>query len=146
MDEAALKDKLTPGEHPEGKALSDLRPCGKCDGVIYFGAREISELDKDNKVSRYAVVPSKEREALRYLRPMPVEWLIERKNREIGVSMPEVDFLYTKDMLRAAEDAGVPLKRVFTAEKHCIFAVQPQHRERWKVFQVEPGVWAVLYL
>lgn len=147
-----VRQKTTPGEHPltadgRPKQLSDLRPCGQCDGVIYFGSRDIFDLVKDQPV-RIAVRESKEREALRYLRPMPDDWRAERLSKVIGVSMPHdiEGFLFSDEMLQQAREAGVALKWLFTCDDHCIDAVQQKHCGRWKVFPVEPGVWAVLYV
>lgn len=145
LSEERRKELLTPGIHPENAKYTDLRPCGKCDGVIFLGARWKHEWVKGESVP-VALVASKEEQALRYLRQMPVEWLALRGNKEIGVSMPDVAYMYSEEMIAEATAAGVGLERIFTCDEHCINAARPEHAVRFKVHKVEEGVWAVIYV
>jgi hypothetical protein len=153
--EARIAAALKPGEYPDpDKQTSDLKQCGKCDGVIFLGAKEnFGVLAGKPHVER---LPSYERQAKRYLRPMSLEWHARELHYgrdQRGVCMPQVSFLYREKPLdggdsieEVAAKAGREICRIFTQEQHCIDAIQPEHRERWRVFPVEEGVWAVLYI
>lgn len=160
----ALAAMLVPGDHPtesSGRkiALPDLRPCGKCDGVIYLAGGKTLKINPDGKLLTdpkgepvVIDVPSAEREALRYLRPMPVEWhaMYSAHNhgaRCVGISKPEVQFLFPLEILEARQKTGRPIEWMFTMDDHCVMAVQRQHVNNWRVFKTPTeDVWAVIYV
>lgn len=144
-----IAEKLKPGVYPNpDDQVNSLMPCGQCDGVIFFGEKQVAKMI-DETHATMVTERSYEREAKRYLRAMPIAWKAMRLamgRAEVGVSMPNVKFLITPEMKKLAEETGRPFKAVFTADKRSIFAAKREHRQRWQVFPVEEGVWAVLYI
>jgi hypothetical protein len=153
-DEEDLRAKvaglLKPGELPDNRPLPELIGVGQCDGVIYFGkgAKAVPLNDDEYHV---VAIPSLQREALRYLRPMPKSWhalqaFHSNGARYTGTSRPSAHFLISPSMQADSDKAKRPLEWIFTQDSHCIDATQPEHRGRFRVFKVEEGIWAVLYL
>ena len=144
-----LAARLKPGTHPEGKTLPELQPCGQCDGVIFFG-EGLKLVNLPDGTCAAVRTESMEACALAYLRPMSQEWHALRLARGFGrckgISRPEVSFLITKQMRDAAAAEHRDIKLMFTQDERGIMAVQPKHRDHWKVFPLEAGVWGVLYV
>jgi hypothetical protein len=158
-----LEAKLVPGEFPNPNApIAELRPCGQCDGVFFLDDQlSFDEISDSEMMAR--AHGSLQRQALRYLRPMSRVWyahrvhLLQDGTKPTGTSKPEVDFLITPEMRAIAAKYDVPevgfkrrIRWMFNQEEHCISAVQPQHRRRFRIFPVthlEPeGIWGVLYI
>ena len=122
-------EQLAPGNHPDGwekRPVSDLRPCGHCDGVIFYGPG--CKLTDDGRGGQVALTTaSYEAQALRYLEPMPTEWhakqmwLAQQAAAQfgptspvgiaIGICRPQVQRLITKDMQAAADALSRRLHR-----------------------------------
>lgn len=134
--------RLVPGNHPEGKSPADLRPCGQCDGVIFFLAKTIYEPKSGAEI---IAKPSAEREALRYLRPMPEMWKAEHLG-QIGISRPHGigGILPLAEIEMAARAQGRGLGWLFTCDEHSICICQTR-REQWRVVKAAEEVWCVLF-
>jgi len=143
-----LQSKLKPGILV-GKTIGKrLVPVGQCDGIIFLGEKVKYTAAGPEKVVAGVDAGFQER-ALCYLRPMSMEWRALRLHQgrpELGVSMPKIQFLFDEEIKKAAADAGRPIEWLFTQDQHCIDASRKEHRDRWQVFAVEEGVWAVLYV
>lgn len=147
---AKVAELLTPGEHPEGRPLPELIGVGKCDGVFFLGKGTKAVAISDDEVHVVEIL-SLQREALRYLRPMSKNWHALQSfgangARYTGTSRPSAHFLIRRQMHEVAAKAKRPIEWIFTMDEHCIDAVQPAHRNRFRVFRVEEGIWGVLYL
>lgn len=147
---ARVAELLTPGEHPEDRPLPELVGVGKCDGVFFLGKGTKAVAINDDEVHVIEVL-SLQRAALRYLRPMSKTWHALQSfgtngARYTGTSRPNADFLISPQMHEVAAKAKRKIEWIFTMDDHCIDAVQPAHRSRFRVFKVEEGIWAVLYL
>lgn len=141
---------LVPGNFPEGRELKDgeLRPLGQCDAVFF--------LDRLADFANVTLVPSGRREAMRYLRPLPdlqrlkAARAISARHPDpnyLGVAVPSgLEMPWLKELHARAEASGRALKWLFTADARGIDANKPEHRLRWRCYQVAEDVWAVLYV
>ena len=157
--------KLMPQAEDEAAKVDPRRPGGLCDGVIYMGDGllpvEVAGQWEARKVSGEA-------EALRYLRPMGMQWLTMELVRtgnapRVGVSRPHgVDWLFTAEMHARSKELQRPIRWLFTVDPWCVSEAKwegmgvgalgqlagkqvDEERERWRVYRVSDDVWAVIY-
>ncbi|HYG78680.1 MAG TPA: hypothetical protein VEK08_27010 [Planctomycetota bacterium] len=148
-----LEERLKPGKQPDAKTLvPDMVPCGKCDGVVYFGDGVKVVTHPDG--SKHLVEDRSYYErALLYLAPpgdgTPEGYMLWRfKNQKLGrfgtCSPDGVDELFTASMQQEAIEADRPLKWIFTCNDRGVHA-HSKYRDKWMFFKVEEGVWAIIF-
>lgn len=151
MDDNEIKALLVQGpELAEKYSTGCFRPTGKCDGVIYLGDVFVSDgFDADGNVTRRKVRQTNENKALRYLRPMD-ETRRMFEGRTHGMAMPKgfVEFMARKfpEISTAAAELEQPLCALLSCSPRAIDAMQPGNVGKWQAFQVESGVWGVIYV
>ena len=142
--------RLTVGPERDPKTpREDWRPSGGADGVLWLGEKREYELNPAGPATPVITVPSAESLAYRYLRPMPALWRAHPHHAgRLGVCQPHGLPNFLADWARLARLAGGcgrPLRYLFCDDPHCRLILQTP-RIHWRLYQVAPDVWALLYL
>lgn len=149
MDDANLKEKLTPGAHPTDTSgappyIGDMRPQGKADAVIFLG-RKIGAAGTDKDGFPINNDFGKESRALCYLRPGDRQYMaVHGLNK--GTCRPSGWRIFaTRGMLETAEKTFRTLEALFSLHPQGIEAIAAQHCRNWTWHEVEEGIWAGVY-
>lgn len=154
MTPEQLAEIVQPGNHPENVRFEDLKPCGRCDGVVFLkGGVEATEHPdgtvavnfvgggEDLKASDLAC----EKEALRYLKPMPPMWLALHPGKD-GISTPHgVEAMFTEEMFTLERTLRRPLRFIFASTEQGIYAAHPRLRKAWTIVKVAPTIWVFVF-
>jgi len=140
--------RLKPGAVlPNTVEWGKARGTGQADGVIWLHGR-VGPHGQE-------IIPSKAREALRYLKA-PSEFFLAMNPEKRGRSRPDVwPLLYAPqnvDLLgkitQAAAARGESIQWTFLTSEQSIDCLQPEHRFRWFAAEI-PGrddIWALFYV
>lgn len=124
------------------KEWAPTGPADAAEGVFFLGALEQVLPDS----SRQTVIPSLERQALRYLRPVNAEWKKYHPGRR-GFCKPDLAKLVPAELLAQAEAQNRPIYWLFLSDKHeNIHANQPENLRRWRVVRAEDAIWPVYFV
>lgn len=147
LSQEKILEMIKPGQHPNPDApVNECKPCGKCDGVVFLleGLEGVEKADGTPDVS---YVPSLEKQALSYLRPMPALW--RALNRKLGVTSPRgIEVMFPREIWDVQKASGRGIGYLFAHDDWCVHAAHQRYRlpvMRWAIINVEPGIWVFLF-
>ena len=138
-------DRLRPGPTIPETMPAQAQGTGQADGVLYWTGVK----DRHGQT----VLPSKFREALRYLRPQTPMWLATHPEAR-GRCHPDVwpirnlehNQTVSAEIDRLTTEAGQCIAHTFVTCDRAIHALQPAHLTHWWIVPTETeGVWAVFF-
>lgn len=148
LSEDEIKSRLIPGpELPEDPNLWKLE--GKCDGIFYLGQFKSTVLKRDDTGSEQlvesVVIPSNQREALRYLKPAPEIHHTKYPGR-LGVLIPSVGNMIPKDLAKRAKKLEVAVRYHFTdGQEHTVNAAQQEYFDKYIVRKINDSLYVAIY-
>jgi hypothetical protein len=147
-----LKEMMMPGveihKHLKGY---EIRGTGTALGVFYIDEYVIVENEPDPvsgelKEVHRVVIPSNEREALRYLRPASEQFYL-RHPRQGGYCMPDATGLIPKELLKVAQAKECRVRWLFTDGLRCTVELnQDQYFKYWTTHKINNELWIAEYV